>query len=295
MLDLAILGRTSRDLQNASGKISRERPQPLSTGDYELLMGFGIASDWIGWAHALKEITYTVKRRTNSDRAASVNEATRFMFMWSAANALFARPMITDLIAHGNPRSELDRFRILYSKTAMDQAEKARMLSTLHSLLGVTVKVSHFPWPTVNTYPTLLELIFHKHTVPDQQSMGIGRKMQQAIVSNNLNHLDLPDLIYATRNWTVHGVLLSSSFRGTSKKFKLWIDTANNALGGRWREAVVSCCQLSSLWASNIAMHLSRHQCYFSLFPGSLRPGDGERYTVGCKLLKLLLSPLWIR
>jgi len=230
MVDLAILGRTFRDLQNSSGKICRERPQPLSSNDYERLMGFGIASDWIGWAHALKELTYTVKRRTNSDRAGSVNEATRFTFMWTAANALFVRPTITDLIAQRSTRSELDRFRILYEKTAMDTAEEARLLVTLHSLLSVTVKVKHFPWPTVGTYPTLLELIFHKHTVPDQQRMGIGRKMHQAINSNNLNLLDLPDLIYATRNWTIHGVLLSSSFRGTSKKFKLWIDTANHAL-----------------------------------------------------------------
>jgi hypothetical protein len=78
--------------------------------------------------------------------------------------------------------------------------------------------------------PTLLEVIYFKYTVAHEQTRGLGKKLLHAATSANYQALDLPILIYATRNWNIHGVLLSSSFRGTRKKFNIWIDTVNLAL-----------------------------------------------------------------
>lgn len=150
--------------------------------------------------------------------------------MWTAANALFVRDSITSSIAHPNSKSELDRFRVLYRKTALSAQEEAWTLQTLHSLLNLEMRVKHFPWPTASVHPSVLEVIYYKHTVADQQALGFGKKMFEAISTNNYIKLDVPTLIYATRNWTIHGVLLSSSFRGTRRKFEVWMDTVNHAL-----------------------------------------------------------------
>jgi hypothetical protein len=90
--------------------------------------------------------------------------------------------------------------------------------------------VQHFPWTPINNPPTILEVIYFKYTVASEQSRGLGKKLLKAATTDNYESLDLPTLIYATRNWNIHGVLLSSSFRGTRKKFNLWIDTINLTL-----------------------------------------------------------------
>ena len=208
----------------------------LSTGwtpvEYERIVGFGIARDWIGWAEHLVAIVYSDKGRAVSDRAYSLNELTRFTFLWTATNALFARPAILDILdrAAASKTSELDRFRVLYQYCGLSSVDARGFECTLHTLLALPMHVRHFPWRSVNTPPTILEVIYYKYTVAHEQNRGLGKKLLAAAISNNLGGLDLPTLIYATRNWNVHGVLLSSSFRGTRKKFNLWIDTVNLAL-----------------------------------------------------------------
>jgi hypothetical protein len=78
--------------------------------------------------------------------------------------------------------------------------------------------------------PTILEVIYFKYTVAQEQSRGVGKKLLRAATTRNYRDLDLPTLIYATRNWNIHGVLISTSFRGTIKKFNVWINTINMAL-----------------------------------------------------------------
>ncbi|MGB7282521.1 MAG: hypothetical protein WBE13_09695 [Candidatus Acidiferrum sp.] len=60
--------------------------------------------------------------------------------------------------------------------------------------------------------------------------MGIGRKLLDVAQTGNYNDLGITTLIYATRNWNIHGVLLSSSFRGQRKKFSVWLSVVNLAL-----------------------------------------------------------------
>jgi hypothetical protein len=189
-----------------------------------MLTGIGTAADWLSWSKNLQSLRYIKARRAESDRAHSLTEPTRFTFLWTATNALFCRSSILALLdpTSGSKKSELDRFRILFASSNLPAAEVGKSTATL---LSMPMHVKHFPWPSVNSPPTLLEVIYFKYMVSEEQNRGIGKRIKQAFTTGNYSQLDLPSLIYATRNWNVHGVLLSSSFRGTRKKFDIWIDT----------------------------------------------------------------------
>jgi hypothetical protein len=211
---------------------NKAAPNPLPPVGYEQLIAFGMARDWVGWAKDFGSIAFTNRRRSKSDRAHALNELTRFTYMWTAANAVFARTEVLRLadptIASG--ASELERFRVLFKRSGLSPSDIAAKENTLHSLLRLPMNVKHFPWVATNSPPTILEVIYFKYTVQAEQTRGTGKKILNATVTGNYAALDLPTLIYATRNWNIHGVLLSSSFRGTQKKFDLWIDTINLAL-----------------------------------------------------------------
>jgi hypothetical protein len=204
----------------------------LTIVEYERLIGFGIACDWVRWAHDFQSINYSDRRRSESDRAYGLNQLSRFTFMWTAMNALFARSAIIELVdpAPISNGSELNRFRVLFQHSGLPTVDTNAFEATLHSLLALPMHVQHFPWTSVNSPPTILEVIYFKYTVASEKKYSLGKKLLHAATSKNYSDLDLPILIYATRNWNIHGVLLSSSFRGTRKKFNVWIDTINMSL-----------------------------------------------------------------
>jgi hypothetical protein len=229
----SVLGRAANSLgQCAKAVDAKAAPSGLTLLEYERLVGLGIAFDWVGWARHLLSISYSNRGRSASDRAYGLNELTRFTFMWTAANALFARSTIIELLdpTAGSKASELERFGVLFQHCGLPTADANALEATLHSLLALPMHVRHFPWASVNIPPTILEVIYYKYTVAREQNRGLGKKLLRAATTKTYSHLDLPTLIYATRNWNIHGVLLSSSFRGTRKKFNVWIDTINMAL-----------------------------------------------------------------
>jgi hypothetical protein len=152
--------------------------------------------------------------------------------MWTATNALFARSSIINLLdaTAGSKKGELDRFRVLFQHCGLTKKDATPFETTLHKLLASEMEVKYFPWASTSSPPTTLDVIYFKYTVADQQSKGVGRKLLQASKTKNYSDLDLPTLVYATRNWNIHGVLISTSLRGPMKKFNLWIDTINTAL-----------------------------------------------------------------
>ena len=224
------LQHASSFLGRAAGAVERERrTEPRSTDLYERLIGIGIAQDWVGWARHLLALKYTKTKKDESDRAHGIAELTRFTFMWTAANALFARDSVLNLL-HANAnsiKSELSRYRVLFQSALVPDADQAQAIQTLHAILALEVKTRDFPWTTSSSPPTLVEIVYHKYTTSAERQRGIGRELGRALADRSLVRLDLPLLIYATRNWNIHGVLLSSSFRGTRKKFDMWIDTTN--------------------------------------------------------------------
>lgn len=228
-----ILKRASKSLgQCAKAITAKSSGTSLSAPEYEVLIGLGIALDWIKWARDLDTLTYNSPQRESSERAYGTTELTRFTFMWTATNALFSRGSILKIIdptTTGNG-SELERFRILFDGSLLPDVDEKTYVKNLHALLALPMHVQHFPWIPVNSPPTLLEVIYFKYTVAHEQNRGLGKKLLQAATSGNYHALGLATLIYATRNWNIHGVLLSSSFSGTRKKFNIWIDTINLAL-----------------------------------------------------------------
>jgi hypothetical protein len=203
---------------------------PSTLPALEILLGVGIAADWIGWAAELSTIKFTGHRR-KSDRLQSLIELSRFTYMWAAANALFSRPAIlARLGAPTNTSGELNSFRILHRSAGILSPNETAHLKTLHAILDVPMKVRDFPWLPPGVTPKLFEVIYFKYTTASQQKLGFGKKLLAASAAGTISLVDLPTIIYATRNWHVHGVLLSSSFRGPSKKFEVYINTINNAL-----------------------------------------------------------------
>jgi hypothetical protein len=197
-----------------------------------MLVAVGIAFDWIGWARDLDSINYVNAKRGSFERAYGTSELTRFTFMWTATNALFSRDSVLKLIdpSIAAKGSELERFRVVFDGSSLPDLDVKAYIKNLHAILSLPMHVRHFPWAAVNSPPTLLEVIYFKYTVAHEQTRGLGKKLFHAAANTNYGALDLPTLIYATRNWNIHGVLLSSSFRGTRKKFNIWIDTVNLAL-----------------------------------------------------------------
>jgi hypothetical protein len=229
----SVLERATRGFgQCAKAVNTKAASTGLTHPEYQRLIGLGIASDWVRWAQILQTIRYSARRRSTEDREHGLNELTRFTFMWTATNALFARSAIIELLEPSavTKTAELERFRVLVKYCGLTTAEVTGFENTLHSLLMLPMHVQYFPWAPANSPPTILEVIYFKYTLPREQTLGLGKKMLEAATTNNYSKLDLPTLIYAHRNWNIHGVLLSSSFRGPRKKFNIWIDTINTAL-----------------------------------------------------------------
>jgi hypothetical protein len=203
----------------------------LTTAAYEQLVGLGICGDWLGWA-TLKRIDYATRRRNGSGRADALTEVTRFTFMWTAANAVFARPSLVTLFdpSIGMAPSEPVAFGAMYTASALDPLIEHDHLNTLNQILGMAQTPKRFPWLPAGTPVSVAHAIYYKYTTDREKRRGVGKKLANAISSGVYQPIDLPTLIYATRNWTLHGVLLSSSMRGTQKKFLVFIQAINDAL-----------------------------------------------------------------
>ncbi len=61
---------------------------PAAPSDIELLVGLGVAADWIGWAWELTSVRFSAHRR-KSDRLESLVELQRFTYLWTAAMPYF--------------------------------------------------------------------------------------------------------------------------------------------------------------------------------------------------------------
>jgi hypothetical protein len=149
----------------------------LSPSQYEALIGTGIALDWIGWARGLTSITYINPKRGSFERAYATGELTRFTFMWTAANALFSRESVPKLIDPLSSArvSELERFRILFNHAALQDTDTTLWIKNLHAILSLPMHVRHFPWKAVNSPPTVLEVIYFKYTVANEQTRALGK------------------------------------------------------------------------------------------------------------------------
>jgi hypothetical protein len=129
------------------------------------------------------------------------------------------------------PSGELSRFRLLYRDSGFSPSDEATALTQLHAILSSTRHPDEFPWAPLATI-RVIDVIYHKYTPDSYKGRGpVGKAIEDVVVGGRpITSLDLPTLIYATRNWTVHGSLLDSSFRGAPQQYQLYITIITKAL-----------------------------------------------------------------
>lgn len=200
---------------------------PSST-DLELMIAFGIASSWTRRAARMTPITYGSGKSINKT-AALDTELVRFTMAWSGMNALFSRPAVLAVFGEVRLNSELLDFTTIVSKSQLNISRTSTLEAHLRKVLIAPVKVHTLIGHMPGTQLPTLQVIHEKYTPASYQNKGIGRKLQESIQNGNADNLDLPTIIYAMRNWSLHGSILGSSFRSTSR-FAAFLDTINDAL-----------------------------------------------------------------
>lgn len=74
-----------------------------------------------------------------------------------------------------------------------------------------------------------LEMLHKKYTPSDMRLKGVNARIASAILASSNVTLSLVDVLYATRNWSVHGSAIAANFRGDAK-FRDFVGCINNAL-----------------------------------------------------------------
>jgi hypothetical protein len=203
--------------------------KPLVPADREMQIGFGLSADWQRWAAALDDLHFSSASEERSSRTAGLTESVRFNCMWTGTNALFARDSVLSLAIQPAPLPQLggeeSRFRVLYNFAQVPEPIIFAEQKLLNQLLGMECEAE--PLAGVLNKPpyTMWEIIFYKYTVEPQRKRGIGRLIGSALADGACPYLDIPAIIYGARNWNVHGVLLSSSFRGTRRKYEAFMNS----------------------------------------------------------------------
>jgi hypothetical protein len=201
--------------------------KPLSAADREKLIGVGTARDWVRWGASLNGLSFGTKSERRSARAQGIEESIRFNQMWTATNALFARdPILAGMTGAVNlPARELQRFTVLYNFATVDPAVETQCLTTLKQLLSMECNAADVT-PIINPggNPTMWEVIDQKYSRPQDRARGIGRIITAALNAATAPNPSAPILIYGARNWAVHGMLLTSFFRGSRQKYLTFID-----------------------------------------------------------------------
>lgn len=191
-------------------------PTNPTARESELLIGFGIASDWVRRAAALEPLQYDKRLMNKSAKSPAVAEMVRFTMAWSGLNALFARPEIVKLFGGTSATSELKLFQYFLSNSGLSASTIGSYESTLRTLLAAPV-TSAVPGHPLGTALPSLQVLHEKFTPQPYRTKGVGKTIQDAITSRNYSLLDLATIIYAMRNWSVHGGLIGSSFRSVPR------------------------------------------------------------------------------
>ncbi len=221
-----------RMLGECSKRVAAITPSPQTPDHAELQIGLGTAGDWIAWASRLRALDFSSSIKRGSPRAKSYLESTRFTYVWTAANALFSRDMVMKHLHKGIlPGAELSRFRLLYRDSGFSTTDEAVALKQLHATLSLARQPDAFPWAPLPRV-RIIDLIYYKYTPDSYKGRGsAGKAIEEVVIGGKpVSSLDLPTLIYATRNWTVHGSLVDSSFRGAPQQYQLYITTVTKAL-----------------------------------------------------------------
>lgn len=202
-------------------QLNSPAPSTPTVSESELLIGFGIASDWVRRAAAMQPLEYDKRHMNKSAKSPAVSEMVRFTMAWSGLNALFARPEVVNLFGGTNKTSELELFRYFLQNSGLSMATISGYEMTLQNLLSASVS-SYIPGHLPGTVLPSLQVLHEKFTPLPYRTRGVGKVIDTAISSGNFASLDLATIVYAMRNWSVHGGLIGSSFRSVPR-FRVFI------------------------------------------------------------------------
>lgn len=244
------LKQARRNLGKCASKIHARRTSacPLNQNEHEMVIGFGTAHDWVRWAFALEDLKFSTKSEGLSARSQGIVESVRFNQMWTAVNALFAKDSILSVASSPVPltpticSSELNRFDLIYRAANLNPSIEGPCVHNLNELLSMECQADGIVGVlTADGTPVMWEVIYHKYMRPEDKRRPLGRLINTAIQNAQVAHAAAdaagtkrtaqpkpqvrgPDIIYAARNWAVHGMLLTSFFRGSQQKYITFID-----------------------------------------------------------------------
>ena len=204
----------------------------LSAEISEQIVGIGVAGEWVRRAAEMERITYVGDQLNRSQRQAALVELLRYGFAWFALNAVFTRPALLTVIGSaastrlgskpqtslGGRASEFEQFLRLFQLAPLP--ERAEQTRKLHELLARPTTPRLPDRPSGTSVPTLSAL--HTKYLPRTARGVTGRAVADAATSGSVNTLDLPTLLYAFRNWAVHGNALDGAF-GTRPGFLTYV------------------------------------------------------------------------
>jgi hypothetical protein len=191
----------------------------------EKVVGIGVAIEWIRRAAEMENVSFIGGQLNRSDHKQAFVELLRFNFLWSGINGIYSRP---SLLAHfgSTTASEYRDFLLLYK--TVNSGSLASYLATLHTILASATSPrmpNRLPGQTVTT----LLAIQSKYLEHASTKGGTAKTVAKAANSGSIGSLDLPTLIYAFRNWSVHGAALGGSF-GSRPGFLNYVTTLQLAL-----------------------------------------------------------------
>jgi hypothetical protein len=174
----------------------------------EKIVGLGVGTEWLRRATEMNEIQYIGKNLNKSRKNDSFVELLRFSFSWFSLNAIFTRPELRSLIGKPDGMGEYNEFRVLYDNAVLTSAQ-SRLLQ-LQTLLK-TPTSPRMPGKLKGEVVSTLAVISLRY-LPQKSPGKTAKAIKNAANSGDFSELDMPTLLYAFRNWSVHGNALDGCF-----------------------------------------------------------------------------------
>jgi len=202
----------SKCASKVENNITQQGITPLLSSQ---VIGIGIAAEWLRRASEMDKIHYIGKPLNKSKSSERFIELLRFSFSWFALNSIFTRTELLNLFGETSSNSEYDAFYLLYSSSSLINVPQR--LEELHRILN-TLITTRLPNNNGNPVSTLQAIYLKYLPIPNGRKGRTARDIEQAVQSGSANSLDMSTLLYAFRNWSVHGNTMHGCF-GSHPRF----------------------------------------------------------------------------
>lgn len=174
------------------------------------LISLGMTISWLERASEMEKICYARKDSPKKDQR--FVEIIRFGFSWYAIDSLLSRKEILALTsASKKDNTQIKKFLCHHQFSSLSNDKIIEFEASIKKFLMMKSK-TRLPDKPDKELVTALEVINVKCTSDEQRKRGISKQINEAIIQNDFGSLDLSTLLYAFRNWTVHGNVFDGSF-----------------------------------------------------------------------------------